>query len=144
MYLCKSYLLVPQVTLDCTKLEQRTFSLKNIWSVGVASVPRVYDLHVNNPGVLIYQSYHYNVQRLIAEHDNMELTVTQAATEGKLSSSVSNIYTDIVLIRRYHNITILGIFIEYHSLAIRHNNVESVYTGIVDYFVVWVTFSITW
>lgn len=42
-----------QVTLDCAKLEQRTFSIKNVWSVGVASVPRVYDLSVNNPGINI-------------------------------------------------------------------------------------------
>ena len=135
-------------------MEQRTFSLKNIWSVGVASVPRVCDLHVNNPGVLMYWSYYiisvllggllevatitlypigrpvraiitlypigrpaitmypmgrpikatitlYPIGRpvratiiliyyIIIEHDNMELTVTQAASEGKLTSSVSN------------------------------------------------------
>ena len=48
-----------QVTLDCTRLKERMFSLKNIWSVGVSSVPRIYDLHANNPGTNILESYYY-------------------------------------------------------------------------------------
>ena len=67
--------------------------MKNIWSVGVSSVPRIYDLHANNPGTNILELLmgNINITSMNTEHDNMELTVTQATTEGRVTSSVSTL-----------------------------------------------------